>query len=117
MVTNTTPSVAARGLTQRIGRTTILNGIDLQISGGVVGLLGPNGAGKTTLLRTLATVLSPASGELQLLGHDRAVVDTDQVVSFRKAVATISAERGVRLLEVRPLDDDLESVFKYLVGR
>ncbi|MEI2618819.1 MAG: ABC transporter ATP-binding protein [Thermomicrobiales bacterium] len=70
MVTNTTPSVAARGLTQRIGRTTILNGIDLQISGGVVGLLGPNGAGKTTLLRTLATVLSPASGELQLLGHD-----------------------------------------------
>lgn len=70
MVTNATPSVDARGLTQRIGRTMILNGIDLEISGGVFGLLGPNGAGKTTLLRTFATVLSPASGDLRLLGHD-----------------------------------------------
>jgi len=70
MVMNATLSVDARGLTQRLGRTTILNGVDLQISGGVFGLLGPNGAGKTTLLRTFATVLSPASGDLRLLGYD-----------------------------------------------
>ena len=27
------------------------------------------------------------------------------------------AGRGIRLTEVQPLDDDLDSVFRYLVGR
>jgi ABC-2 type transport system ATP-binding protein len=30
-------------------------------------------------------------------------------------VAALSVELGVRLTEVAPLDDDLESVFRYLV--
>lgn len=34
------------------------------------GLLGPSRAGKTSLLRVLATVATPASGSVRLLGHD-----------------------------------------------
>ncbi len=34
-----------------------------------VALAGPNGAGKSTLLRMLATLLSPESGELEVLGQ------------------------------------------------
>ncbi len=64
------PRVVARRIGQRLGRTTVLENIDLTIGTGVFGLLGPNGAGKTTLLRTLATVLTPTSGELRLLGFD-----------------------------------------------
>ena len=64
------PRVIARGIGQRLGRTTVLQNIDLTIGTGVFGLLGPNGAGKTTLLRTLATVLNPTSGDLRLLGFD-----------------------------------------------
>lgn len=63
-------NVLARGVSQRFGRTTVLEGIDLSVGPGVFGLLGPNGAGKTTLLRTLATVISPATGTLRLLGFD-----------------------------------------------
>ncbi len=63
-------NVDVQGLTQRYGRTTVLDGLDLQIGTGVFGLLGPNGAGKTTLLRTLATIAPPKQGQLRLLGHD-----------------------------------------------
>lgn len=63
-------NVDVHGLTQRFGRTTVLDGLDLRIGTGVFGLLGPNGAGKTTLLRTLATIIRPKAGALRLLGHD-----------------------------------------------
>ncbi|MEJ7765983.1 MAG: ATP-binding cassette domain-containing protein, partial [Acidimicrobiales bacterium] len=45
------------------------------------------------------------------------LVDTTTVGAFRRAVARTAAAEGIRLLEVVPLDDDLDSVFRYLVGR
>jgi ABC-2 type transport system ATP-binding protein len=48
---------------------------------------------------------------------DVLLVDTDDVASFRRAVAPAAQGAGARLLEVLALDDDLESVFRYLVGR
>ncbi|MEU9787837.1 ATP-binding cassette domain-containing protein [Streptomyces phaeochromogenes] len=63
--------IRAHALTVRHGRRTAVDGIDLELGTGVHGLLGPNGAGKTTLIRTLATVLTPHSGDLELLGNAR----------------------------------------------
>ncbi len=63
-------NVRLQNLSQSFGKTAVLKGIDLDIGPGVFGLLGPNGAGKTTLLRTLATVLEPVDGRLQLLGRN-----------------------------------------------
>ncbi|WP_331742269.1 ATP-binding cassette domain-containing protein [Kitasatospora sp. NBC_00085] len=63
--------IQAHGLTVRRGRRAAVDGIDLNLGTGVHGLLGPNGAGKTTLIRTLATVLHPHSGDLELLGSAR----------------------------------------------
>jgi ABC-2 type transport system ATP-binding protein len=48
---------------------------------------------------------------------DTLVVDTVDAVALRRAVAPAAASTGSHLLEVVPLDDDLESVFRYLVGR
>ncbi len=45
------------------------------------------------------------------------IIDTDDVVAFSRTIATVSKQTGARLFEVRPLDEDLESVFRYLVGR
>ena len=45
------------------------------------------------------------------------VVDTPEVVAFRRAVAALAQREQARLYELAPLDDDLDSVFRYLVER
>jgi ABC-type multidrug transport system ATPase subunit len=52
------------------GPVAALQGVSLDIPGGMFGLLGPNGAGKTTLMRILAGVLEPTSGSVTLAGVD-----------------------------------------------
>jgi hypothetical protein len=37
------------------------------------------------------------------------------VISFRQAIARDAKDLQARLYELTPLDDDLESVFRYLV--
>ncbi len=52
-----------------------------------------------------------------LVGPEEVVVDTTDAPLLRRAIAPLARELGIRLLGVVPLDDDLESVFRYLVGR
>jgi ABC-2 type transport system ATP-binding protein len=65
--------IVVQGLTVRFRRTTVLDGLALEVPrGALFALLGPNGAGKTTLLRALAGIYPVAPGVVSLLGHDRA---------------------------------------------
>jgi ABC-2 type transport system ATP-binding protein len=48
---------------------------------------------------------------------DSLLIDTTDVDGFGRNIATVARECGVRLREVEPVDDDLESVFRYLVER
>ena len=68
--------------------------------------------------RALAGALldEPGVVAVRLDGADVVVVDTVDAARFRTAVARLAARTGTRLFEVMPLDDDLESVFRYLVG-
>jgi ABC-2 type transport system ATP-binding protein len=66
-----TPTIEARGLVKRFGKTTALDGLDLVAEPGqVVAVLGPNGAGKTTFVRAVATLLRPDAGILRVAGRD-----------------------------------------------
>ncbi len=51
------------------------------------------------------------------IGVDSLMVDTDDVDRFGRHIAVVAKQCGVRLREVEPTDDDLESVFRYLVER
>jgi ABC-2 type transport system ATP-binding protein len=48
---------------------------------------------------------------------DALELDTRDARELARALAPVARERGARLLEVRPLDADLEGVFRYLVQR
>ncbi|HEX5754877.1 MAG TPA: ABC transporter ATP-binding protein, partial [Arenimonas sp.] len=59
----------ARGLTRRFGQLTAVDHLDLDVPRGCVyGFLGPNGSGKSTSLRMLCGLLTPSSGDIEVLG-------------------------------------------------
>ncbi|WP_395244536.1 ATP-binding cassette domain-containing protein [Agromyces sp. MMS24-K17] len=63
--------ISTRGLVKRFGRTTALDGLDLEVAAGEVhGFLGPNGAGKSTTIRILLGLARATGGEATLFGRD-----------------------------------------------
>ncbi len=85
LTSDTEYHVCAKGLKKSYGHIDALAGIDLDVrSGEFFTLFGPNGAGKTTLIKLLATLTSPTSGDLQVLGFE-----------VRKEVKSIRSEIGV----------------------
>ncbi|GAA3525418.1 ABC transporter ATP-binding protein [Aeromicrobium panaciterrae] len=85
-------TIDARDVVHTYGRVRALDGLNLVTDVGVTGLLGPNGAGKTTLLRALATVSSPNSGHVRILGHDPA--DIDGRLAIRRTLGYLPQDAG-----------------------
>ena len=69
--------------------------------------------------RRLGSALVARAGitGLTVVDDHSLVVDTDDAPVFRRSIAALARDAAVTINEVQPLDDDLESVFKYLVGR
>jgi urea transport system ATP-binding protein len=64
----THPILNMSGLNVYYGESHILRNVDLNVfSGEMVCLIGRNGVGKTTLLKTIIGLLSPRSGEVNLM--------------------------------------------------
>jgi ABC-2 type transport system ATP-binding protein len=63
--------IAVRGLSAGYHGTTVLKDVSFEIDEpAIYVVLGPNGAGKTTLFRTLAGVLEPFTGRIEIDGTD-----------------------------------------------
>jgi ABC-2 type transport system ATP-binding protein len=67
---DTAPVVSLEGVSVRYGRQMALDNVTARFEPGAVGLLGPNGAGKSTLLKALLGFVVPASGRVEVLGHN-----------------------------------------------
>jgi ABC-2 type transport system ATP-binding protein len=63
-------AVEIRGLRVVRGGRTVLDGLDLDVTGGVTGLLGPSGCGKSTLMRALVGVQQIDAGNVTVLGEE-----------------------------------------------
>ena len=64
-------AISISGLQKRFGKFAAVDGLSLEVpAGSVYGLIGPNGAGKTTTFAVIASLLTPSSGSVSVLGHD-----------------------------------------------
>lgn len=63
------PALLLRGASVGYGAHPVVDRVDLELPfGRTLALVGTNGSGKTTLLRTLAGLLPPCGGRLEVLG-------------------------------------------------
>ncbi len=81
--------IVAKGIkkTYRSGsvQSNVLQGIDMEVMRGeCVFLVGPSGSGKTTLLSILGCILSPDSGELQIMDYDVTGLNAKHQARFRR---------------------------------
>ena len=68
--------------------------------------------------RQLAAALVESGAAVGVsVGAAAVIVDTSDVDRFGREIAPVAQRLGARLTRVSPLDDDLESVFRYLVER
>lgn len=68
-----------------------VRGIDLTVDEGeFVAFLGPNGAGKTTTLKLLSGVISPTSGEAEVMGF----VPWDRANEYRRRFALVMGQKN-----------------------
>ena len=74
---------------------------------------------RTDRARELAgAILADGSAmAVRLLGDDLVQIESTEIARFRTRIAPLAKASGARILELRGLDDDLESVFRYLVER
>lgn len=79
-------TLTAEGVTLAYGDRTVIEGLDLRIAPGkITSIVGANGCGKSTLLRSLARLLSPASGQIVLDGksvHSRPTKEVARVLGL-----------------------------------
>ena len=79
-----TAAIDVRGLNKSFGDKHVVRDVSIRVEEGrITGFLGPNGAGKTTTLRLLCGLLTPDSGEGEVLGLD-----------FRTQTAAIKRQTG-----------------------
>lgn len=79
-------TLTADAVTLGYGDRTVIDGLDLTIAPGrITAIVGANGCGKSTLLRSLARLLSPASGQVVLDGksvHSRPTKEVARVLGL-----------------------------------
>ncbi|WP_281983425.1 ABC transporter ATP-binding protein [Thalassorhabdomicrobium marinisediminis] len=81
--------ISVRGLRNQFGTQVVHDGLDLDIyRGEILGVVGGSGTGKSVLLRSIAGLITPAAGEITVLGTDMGRADEDA----RNAIA---AQTGV----------------------
>ncbi|RAZ84778.1 ABC transporter ATP-binding protein [Mesorhizobium hawassense] len=101
-----TAILTADALVAGYGEMQILHGVSLELAAGeIVTVIGPNGCGKSTLLKTLAGLLRPQGGRIELNGlditnattRDRLRAGLGYVPQVRNVFGTMSVEENLRM--------------------
>lgn len=77
--------VSLRGITNRFGKNSVHENLDLDIyKGEIIGLIGGSGSGKSVLLRTILGLNRQAEGSVVIMGVDMDKVSEKEKASIRR---------------------------------
>lgn len=77
--------IRLRGIHTRFGSHVVHDGLDLDVyRGEILGVVGGSGTGKSVLLRSIAGLLKPAEGEIEVLGTDIRTATEDQRMALER---------------------------------
>lgn len=94
-----------KGLNVCYGEAQALWDVDLSVNQGeIVSIVGVNGAGKSTLVNTIAGLLRPSSGEINMSGSDVSRVPSHRICEHGIAVVP----EGRRILPQMTVGDNLD---------
>jgi len=66
-----------KGVTKLYGHIAAVKNLDLEVEDGeIMGIIGHNGAGKSTTLKMIVGLISPTSGQVEVMGRDMAKEST-----------------------------------------
>ncbi|MFE7139633.1 ABC transporter ATP-binding protein [Streptomyces sp. NPDC057644] len=121
--------ITLRELTKRYGETVAVDGLTLDVKGGLVtGFLGPNGAGKSTTMRMILGLDHPSGGEALIGGRPYssmrhpirevgALLDAKALHPARSARSHLVAQARSNGIPLRRVDEVLEMVGLAKVAR
>lgn len=88
-------------LTKKIGKRTILGGINLTVNAGeIVGLVGENGAGKSSLLKCICGLWRANSGNIRIFGKSltcNAYDDIGALIEYPSLFGGLTLEENIAL--------------------
>ena len=89
--------VTAKSLSLAYGGTRVLNGLDLELHGGLLhAVTGPSGSGKTTLLHLLAGLELPDAGDVEVEGVRLSTLDRAERAALRRGkIAYVGQQAGL----------------------
>jgi len=77
--------IQIRGLSKRLGKKQVLDGLDLEIPTGETWvIIGRSGTGKSVLLKHIVGLMKPDQGSIQIDGEDVATMDEAEINEVRK---------------------------------
>lgn len=92
-MTGKNEKISFRSVVYRVGETTILDGIDLDIyEGETVVLLGESGCGKTTTLKMINRLIEPTGGEVIVEGRTTTEWDA---IELRRRIGYVLQDAGL----------------------
>jgi branched-chain amino acid transport system ATP-binding protein len=121
----TDPILSVQKLSASYGAITALHDVSLEIyPGELVALLGVNGAGKSTTLKSIAGVLRPVKGNINLFGQPITTLSPEKLVEKgislvpegREIFTSLTVEENLRIgaftrYSNKTFQQDLETVF------
>jgi len=87
---HSSPMIAVRSLTKKIGQQEILRGVDLEVgTGETLAIIGRSGGGKSVLLKHLVGLMEPDMGEIWIQGQNIIGMNERQLGAIREKVGIL----------------------------